>query len=60
VNYLASLISGKIQYLLPRVGDVLHSRADITLVKNLLGWEPKISFEDGVKKTVEWFTKHES
>ncbi len=28
---------------------------DTSKAKNELGWEPKISFEDGVKKTVEWY-----
>jgi len=29
---------------------------DITLVKDFLNWEPKIDFEQGIKKTKEWFT----
>jgi dTDP-glucose 4,6-dehydratase len=28
---------------------------DITLAKNLLGWQPQVSFEDGVKRTVDYF-----
>ncbi len=28
---------------------------DITKAKKLLGWEPTFCFEDGLKKTVEWF-----
>ncbi len=55
VNYLASLIGGEIQYLPARPGDILHTGADITMAKDLLGWEPKISFEEGVKKTKDWF-----
>lgn len=55
VNFLAKLISEEIQYLPSRPGDVLHTKADITLAKNLLDWEPKTSFEEGIKKTKEWF-----
>ncbi len=55
INYLASLIGGEVQYLAPRPGDVLHTKADITLAKDLLAWQPKISFIEGVKKTREWF-----
>jgi len=29
---------------------------DITKAKTLLGWEPKISLEDGLKRTIDWFT----
>ncbi len=30
---------------------------DISLAKKLLGWEPKVSLEEGLKRTVEWFKK---
>ena len=55
VNYLAELIGGKKEYYPPREGDVLHTRADISRAKNLLGWSPEVSFEEGVKKVKEWF-----
>jgi len=60
VNYLADLISGEIQYLPPRPGDVLHTKADITLANNLLEWQPKVSFIEGVKKTREWFEDYKN
>lgn len=36
-----------------RAGDVRHSRADITKAKALLGYEPAISFTEGIRRTVE-------
>lgn len=39
----------------PRAGDVKHSHADISLAKKMLGYEPAVSFEEGLKKTVEFF-----
>lgn len=38
-----------------RVGDVKHSLADITAARQLLGYEPRTSFEEGLRRTVEWF-----
>jgi UDP-N-acetylglucosamine 4-epimerase len=38
-----------------RKGDVLHSLADITKAKNLLGYEVKVSVEEGLRKTFEWY-----
>ncbi|MCD6242341.1 NAD-dependent epimerase/dehydratase family protein [Candidatus Bathyarchaeota archaeon] len=36
----------------------VKSRAlDISRAKRLLGWEPKVSLEEGLKRTVEWFMK---
>lgn len=55
INYLAKLIGGKTQYLPPRPGDVRHTQANITLAKKLLDWQPKVSFEEGIKKTQRWF-----
>ncbi len=44
----------KPQYAAPRVGDVRHSTADISLARATLGYEPRVAFEDGLRRTVEW------
>ena len=33
-----------------RLGDIKKSQADINLAKKLIGWEPKITLEEGLKK----------
>ena len=38
-----------------RSGDVRHSLADIRLAKELLGYEPKVDFREGLHRTVEWY-----
>jgi nucleoside-diphosphate-sugar epimerase len=43
------------RYDAPRTGDVPHSHANISLAHKLLGYEPKVRFEEGLNKTVEWF-----
>ncbi len=40
----------------PRPGDIKHSRAGIEKARRLLGYEPKVSFEEGIARTVAWFT----
>lgn len=37
------------------VGDVRHSRADISLARQRLGFEPAFTFREAVEKTVGWF-----
>jgi len=39
----------------PREGDIRNSLADISLAKNLLGYEPTMNFESGLVKTIEYF-----
>jgi len=39
----------------PRAGDVKDSQADISKAKALLGYAPTVTFEDGLKQTVEWY-----
>ncbi len=39
----------------PRVGDVRHSQADITRVRELLGYESQVPVEEGLRRTVEWY-----
>jgi len=41
----------------PRRGDVRRSVADITLAREVLGWEPRTSLEEGLRRTVEWFVR---
>ena len=38
-----------------RAGDVRDSLADITVARQLLGYEPGISFEEGLRRTVDWY-----
>jgi len=38
-----------------RPGDVKHSLADISAAREALGYEPKVSFEEGLKRTVDWY-----
>ncbi len=38
--------------------DLKETWADIAKAKNLLGWEPKVSFEEGIKKTVDWYLEN--
>ncbi len=38
-----------------RMGDVKHSLADITKAKQLLGYTPNVSVEEGLKKTFHWY-----
>ncbi len=41
-----------------RPGDVKHSLADITLAEKLIGFKPKVSFRDGLKKAINWYRKN--
>ena len=38
-----------------RPGDIKHSRADIAKARDLLGFAPIVSFEAGLRRTVEWY-----
>lgn len=38
----------------PALGDMTTTWADISKAKKLLGWDPKVSFETGIKKLMDW------
>lgn len=38
-----------------RAGDVKHTLADISKARSMLGYEPLVDFEDGMRRTVDWF-----
>lgn len=41
-----------------RAGDVRDSQADATRAREYLRWNPTVTFEDGLRKTIDWFTGH--
>jgi nucleoside-diphosphate-sugar epimerase len=45
----------EVKYGPTRHGDVKDSQADITRARTLLGYEPLVSLEDGLKKTIDWY-----
>jgi len=44
----------------PRPGDVQHSMADISLARELLGYEPSVDFLTGLERTISWIAKETS
>ena len=40
--------------------DMLTSQADVTKAKTLLGWEPQVPLEQGIKNVVEWYLQEQS
>ncbi len=42
----------------PRKGDIKHSHADITRANERLGYQPRVSFEDGLRSTIKWYRQN--
>jgi len=40
-----------------RAGDVRDSQADSTRANTLLSWKPQVSFEEGLKRTIDWYLR---
>ena len=60
VNHIAKLIQefsnslSEIIHVEKRMGEVKCLKANNSKAKRLLGWEPKVSIEDGLRKNIEW------
>ncbi|HXX70799.1 MAG TPA: SDR family oxidoreductase [Candidatus Acidoferrum sp.] len=55
---LMEQITGKkipVRYEPPRAGDIRHSQADISLAEKVLGYSPLVVFEEGLRRTWEWY-----
>jgi nucleoside-diphosphate-sugar epimerase len=48
-------VTATIDYLPARKGDVRYSLADIDKARDFIGYDPKIGFEEGLRRTVEFF-----
>src|SRR5713101_1527715 len=46
---------GDVKYEPERAGDVKHSLADLSRAEKHLGYKPKVNFEEGLRRTVEWY-----
>src|SRR5690606_7779494 len=49
-----------ITFVKDRAGHDARYAIDATKLKNELGWEPSIQFEDGLEKTVDWYLANET
>lgn len=50
-------VNPKINKMPMQLGDVERTFADISKAKRIIGYEPKISFEQGIKYFIEWYKK---
>jgi len=57
VQQLTGKTDVSVDYKPPRAGDVLHSLADITRARELLGFEPRVGLREGLQSTIDWW-KH--
>jgi UDP-glucose 4-epimerase len=47
--------TGEVRYGPERAGDVKHSLADMSQAETHLGYRPKVDFEEGLRRTIEWY-----
>jgi nucleoside-diphosphate-sugar epimerase len=47
--------AGEVKYGPDRAGDVKHSLANLTRSEKHLGYKPLVSFEEGLRRTIEWY-----
>jgi len=57
---LTALMKSDIQadYLPARIGDIKHSLADISLAKEVIGYTPLVSFDEGLERAIDWYTEN--
>ena len=54
-EHIAPEVSGKY-----RVGDIRHCFADVRLARRVLGYEPKVAFDDGLTELAAWLEGQEA
>ena len=60
ISFIENLLGkqARIEYQPPNPADVSATRAAISKARQLLGWEPKVSLEWGLQKSVEWYLEN--
>jgi nucleoside-diphosphate-sugar epimerase len=41
-----------------RAGDILHSQADVTKARTMMGYQAKTTFEEGLRRTIDWYREN--
>jgi nucleoside-diphosphate-sugar epimerase len=63
LNQVVKLLEGiagrklQVKYEAPRTGDIRDSQADMRLAEKILDYKPRIFFEEGLKRTWEWYKR---
>jgi nucleoside-diphosphate-sugar epimerase len=59
LKLLEKITGKKIQakYDSPRAGDIRDSQADVSRARKILGYEPRVQFEEGLARTWDWYKK---
>ena len=59
VRTLARLLDSDLEpdYAAPRAGDVRESVADVSLARELIGYEPSVDLEEGLERTIAWIVE---
>jgi len=62
IHMFEDLIGRKamIQHLPAHPADMLANQANVDKARKLLGWEPQVSLEDGVRNLVDWYNSERS
>ncbi|WBX76153.1 dTDP-glucose 4,6-dehydratase [Tenacibaculum ovolyticum] len=59
LNRTSGQSDGLITYVTDRAGHDYRYAIDSTKLKQELGWKPSLKFEEGIKKTIEWYIKNQ-
>jgi nucleoside-diphosphate-sugar epimerase len=60
VRELRALLGKDIEpvYAPARPGDIRHSLADIAAARQLLGYEPRVDFQEGLRRSIDWYRRN--
>ena len=60
VNTIRELLGKDIEpvYAPPRAGDIKESLADVSRAKELIGYEPIVDFDAGIRLAIDWYKEH--
>ena len=50
---------GLIEHIVDRLGHDARYAIDSSKLRNELGWEPSVQFEEGIERTVRWYLENE-
>lgn len=59
VLYLMNGSESDLKFIGERPGQVFRHTADISKIKSVIGWEPEVSWYDGLSRTIDWYKANE-